>query len=221
MIESLLKRPFPKDRVHFRAGATDAKRNQGKAKNAIALAYIDARDVMDRLDEVVGNSNWEDSYTETPNGRVICTLRINFPGGGWISKSDGAGDTGTEGEKGAISDALKRAAVKFGVGRYLYAFPNTWYPCDEYNRFVSGTEFRFPEGATEKEWQLRQSRLINKEDMQNVLAAMLEGVSKNDDLQVKQVTGELSDDEKGYVWRLLSSRQQEVVRSLLSRSNAA
>ena len=36
------------------------------------------------------------------------------------------GDTGTEGEKGAISDAFKRAAVKFGVGRYLYEIKSGW-----------------------------------------------------------------------------------------------
>jgi hypothetical protein len=99
----------------------------------MALAYIDARAVMDRLDSVCGPENWTDAYTETPKGRLICTLSINI-GGQWVSKSDGAGDTDVEGDKGAISDALKRAAVKWGIGRYLYDMPTPWVPCESYKK---------------------------------------------------------------------------------------
>ena len=85
------------------------------------LAYIDARDVANRLDEVVGIENWQDRYEEV-SGRLMCYLSIRVEGE-WITKADGAGDTNIEGEKGGISDALKRAAQKFGVGRYLYYLP--------------------------------------------------------------------------------------------------
>lgn len=123
-----LAAPFPADAVHWRAQSVS-----GDGKSAMALAYIDARDVMARLDEVCGPANWQDSYAETLKGRLICTLalRINDE---WISKSDGAGDTDVEGEKGAISDALKRAAVKWGVGRYLYDMPVTWAECESYEK---------------------------------------------------------------------------------------
>jgi hypothetical protein len=50
----------------------------------------------------------------------------------WVRKSDGAGETQVEGEKGAISDALKRAAVKWGIGRYLYDLDSPWVPCETY-----------------------------------------------------------------------------------------
>jgi hypothetical protein len=103
--------PFPPNKVKFRKGGGN-----------FYLAYIDARDVMERLDRAVGFNDWEDTYEETPRGRIICTLSIKFQDH-WVSKSDGAGDTSFEGEKGAISDAFKRAAVKFGVGRYLYDLP--------------------------------------------------------------------------------------------------
>jgi hypothetical protein len=49
----------------------------------------------------------------------------------WISRCDGADDTNIEGAKGGLSDAFKRAAVKFGIGRYLYhpqAFNNNREP---------------------------------------------------------------------------------------------
>lgn len=127
-ITERLKEPFHPKRIHWRIGSTNAKKlgvKPWEATKGMPLAYIDARDVMERLDAVMGVENWQDEYNETPLGRVLCRLSIRV-GDEWITKSDGAGDTGTEGEKGAISDALKRAAVKFGIGRYLYAIDSGW-----------------------------------------------------------------------------------------------
>jgi len=129
-IEEKLKAPFKAGVIHWRIGSTNKKSQQKKDPNAKAtsgmpLIYINARDVMKRLDEVVGIDNWKDNYRETPSGRVFCELSINL-GGEWITKTDAAGDTQVEGEKGAVSDAFKRAAVKFGIGRYLYYIPPFW-----------------------------------------------------------------------------------------------
>lgn len=133
MMFDKLSAPFAD--VHWRA------QNVTKdGSKALALAYIDARDVMDRLDEVCGPAGWQDSYAETPKGRLICTLSILSPDGDWITKSDGAGDTDVEGEKGAISDAFKRAAVKWGIGRYLYNLKDVWAPCESYK---NGDKFRW------------------------------------------------------------------------------
>jgi hypothetical protein len=114
--------------AHWRAQTLKAD-----GTSALALAYIDARDVMERLDSVLGPENWQDRYAETPKGRLICTLALRI-GGEWIEKQDGAGETDVEGDKGAISDSLKRAAVKWGIGRYLYALPATWAECESYER---------------------------------------------------------------------------------------
>jgi hypothetical protein len=119
---------FPRSAVSWRAQTVTKD-----GTKALALAYIDARDVMDRLDEVCGPENWSDRY-EFHGSRTVCylSLRIN---GEWIVKADGAGDSDVEAEKGAISDALKRAAVKWGIGRYLYHIEAPWVPCEcsEYN----------------------------------------------------------------------------------------
>lgn len=123
-----LKTPLPK--IHWRAQMV-SKKDENNPK-AMALAYMDARDVMDRLDAVCGPENWMDSYAESAKGRVICTISILI-GDQWVSKSDGAGDTAVEGEKGGISDAFKRAAVKWGIGRYLYAMKTPWAACELYN----------------------------------------------------------------------------------------
>ena len=118
---------FPRPAVHWRVQGTPYPRD-GK-HFAMALAYIDARDVMDRLDEVCGPENWQSRYVETPKGRVLCEIGIKV-GDDWVWKSDGAGDTAVEGEKGGISDSLKRAAVQWGIGRYLYRLDSPWIACD-------------------------------------------------------------------------------------------
>lgn len=126
-----LKKPFKESEVHWRTGSTNKKKNGGTPTKGLPLAYIDARDVMKRLDDVLGIDGWQDHYEETPKGRIICSLRCRI-NGEWITKSDGAGETFTEGEKGAISDAFKRAAVKFGIGRYLYYIKMSWVDVDEW-----------------------------------------------------------------------------------------
>ena len=102
-----LKMPWPTNEVKSRQGPG------GKQ-----LSYIDARQVMHRLDKVVGPENWSDDY-KSIDGKTCCTLSL-YIDGRWIAKSDGAGDTSIEGEKGGFSDSFKRAAVKWGIGRYLY-----------------------------------------------------------------------------------------------------
>jgi len=59
----------------------------------------------------------------------MCRLRIKL-GDRWISKTD-VGSPSEQPDvgdrlKAAFSDALKRAAVKFGIGRYLYRLSAQW-----------------------------------------------------------------------------------------------
>ena len=78
---------------------------------------------MNRLDDVLGPANWWDEYMPQENS-VICRLTIRLPDGTTLTKSDAGGyagmsDSGDD-DKSGFSDAFKRAAVKFGIGRYLY-----------------------------------------------------------------------------------------------------
>lgn len=87
------------------------------------LHYITARTAMNRLDEVLGPANWWDEYDPRENS-VLCKLTIRLPDGSTLTKADAGGyagmaDSGDD-DKSGYSDAFKRAAVKFGVGRYLY-----------------------------------------------------------------------------------------------------
>jgi hypothetical protein len=87
--------------------------------NASCVAYVDARQVMDRLDNVLGIGNWQDSY-EVIGGNLYCHLKVKI-GDEWVTKSDCGTESNVEKEKGQASDAFKRAAVKLGIGRFLYS----------------------------------------------------------------------------------------------------
>ncbi len=130
-IAQALARPFDAAEIKFKPGATSGGR-------ALAMPYVDARVVQDRLDEVLGVMGWQDSYERLPDGAVVCRLQIRIDGGEWITKTDVGGESeqpdGGDRTKAAFSDALKRAAVKFGVGRYLYRQKPQWVDYDAQKR---------------------------------------------------------------------------------------
>lgn len=120
-IMDALKKPFSEKDLQWRiqrSGITNG------SPWAVAIAYIDSRAVQNRLDDVMTPAYWSDSYETIPNG-FICTLSLKMEDG-WVSKSDGGEMTDIEGLKGGLSDAFKRAAVKWGIGRYLYDIPEEW-----------------------------------------------------------------------------------------------
>ena len=117
-----LKEKFDEKDLEFRVGATNSDKTMG-----LALAYVQARAIQNRLDEVVGFENWKVSYKEIQGG-FLCTLWIII-NDEWIEKEDGASVTEFESVKGGISNAFKRVASSgFGIGRYLYNARNSWYP---------------------------------------------------------------------------------------------
>ena len=109
-----LKEKFADEDLEFRVGATNKDKTMG-----LALAYVQARAIQTRLDEVVGVDKWKVSYREVTGG-FICTLSIFI---------NGSNMTEFESIKGGISSAFKRVASSgFGIGRYLYKSRNNWYP---------------------------------------------------------------------------------------------
>ena len=130
-----LAEPFHPDKVDWRIGSTNADKTKG-----MALAYIDSRTVMERLDEVCGIGGWQCDYPHAGT-KTSCQIGIKI-GDEWVWKGDGAGDTDFEGSKGAFSDAFKRAAVKWGVGRYLYDLKAPWVAIEQKGRshFIKKSE---------------------------------------------------------------------------------
>ena len=90
------------------------------------LLYKDARCDQNILDETVGAMNWRKDY-QLIDGQLFCTISIwDAEKGQWISKQDVGTESNTEAEKGRASDAQKRAAFVWGIGRELYTAPDMW-----------------------------------------------------------------------------------------------
>lgn len=97
--------------------------NKQKTKTTI-VPYITSRCVMSRFDEAFGMGYWQVEHQPWRTKGVKCKLSIwNNELKQWISKEDGADETHIEPTKGGFSDALKRVAVLFGLGRSLYDYP--------------------------------------------------------------------------------------------------
>lgn len=100
------------------------------------VAYIDSRDVQNLLDEVVGQANWQDDY-KSVEGNIYAGIGILINEiTGWVWKWDCGTESNIEKEKGQASDAFKRAAVKWGVGRFLYDLPIKVAKVNEYKRVI-------------------------------------------------------------------------------------
>lgn len=117
-----LKNPFPEKDVEWRVQQCGMTKTGGVY--CMVLAYITARAVQDRLDDVVGVDNWRVEYQHSSGG-VMCGLSIKL-GDEWVTKWDGSPESNMEAFKGGISGAFKRAAVVWGVGRYLYGLDTTF-----------------------------------------------------------------------------------------------
>ena len=134
-IAQALSAPFENSEVKFKPQHVSGNR-------ALVVPFVDARVIQDRLDDVLGVMGWQDSYQCLPDGAVVCRLCIRL-GVEWITKEDvgGQSEQPDEGDrrKAAFSDALKRAAVKFGIGRYLYRLKPQWVDYDPQKRQLVGT----------------------------------------------------------------------------------
>ena len=101
--------------------------NKAKTK-MMCIPYLDRDLVIQRLNSVLGVNGWQFNIEEVSGGSKIGTLSILI-GEHWIDKSDLGTKTAVEGEKGSVTDALKRCATLFGVGTYLYNLGSRWVAC--------------------------------------------------------------------------------------------
>ena len=132
----------------------------GKTKEGkiwgMALAYVTNRAIMNRLDEVCGPENWKNEFKAAPDGGILCGISIKV-GDEWVTKWDGAENTDIEAVKGGLSGAMKRAAVQWGIGRYLYKLEESWINANENGAYrgktKDGTTFKW-DAPTLPAWAL-------------------------------------------------------------------
>jgi hypothetical protein len=119
-----LSEPFKESEIEWRIGRSGKKGGKPDGKIwATCFAYVSNRAIMDRLDEVCGATEWKNEFEPWQVGTdhgVKCGVSIHT-NDQWITKYDGANPTNMEPIKGGFSDSMKRAAVQWGMGRYLYS----------------------------------------------------------------------------------------------------
>ena len=145
---SKLSEPFAVADLEWRVARAGEKNGQIWA---MVLTYITARAIMDRLDEVCDPENWQTDYRDL-GGALTCGIGIRV-GEEWVWKWDGTGHLATndgldssDAGKGDFSNALKRAGVQWGIGRYLYGLTEGWAKVHERGAFKGRTK----EGKTFK-----------------------------------------------------------------------
>lgn len=129
-IQKELKAPFGYADIEWRIARVG---QSDKGPWAHVLAYVTNRAIQDRLDDVFGPLGWENEYRPGPNGGIVCGISV-FCDGRPVTKWDGADNTQVESVKGGLSDSMKRAAVQWGIGRYLYRLPSVQYAVIEHDR---------------------------------------------------------------------------------------
>lgn len=205
-----LKKPFPKEKIHWRIGSTNKKKRiretgdkNARATKGIPLAYINARDVMGRLDEVCGMENWQCRYP-FPG---CCEIGVKVDGE-WIWKSNGAGETDIEGAKGQYSDAFKRAAVLLGIGQYLYDLKNDWLDLDDWGVKPRNGWPNLPN------WALPGAR-ISQEVVKDFVRQVNDALEKGDDDHIRELWSEWTDiEEKQYLWGKFNSQQRSLMKEI-------
>ncbi len=118
-----LREPFLFEAIDWKIQVTNSEGTKG-----MVVPYLNSRAIQDRLDSAVGAFNWKNIFQPWQNNAQICGISIyDEERKEWITKCDGAENTDFEPVKGGISDAFKRAAVHWGIGRYLYDLEgNLW-----------------------------------------------------------------------------------------------
>lgn len=126
-IQSLLSDPFESHDIEWRVQQSGLTKNQQPW--VMVIPYVTNRAIQQRLDEVVGVDGWENILQPSPCGKgYLCGLKVRIADK-WVTKWDGAEYTNVEALKGAVSGSMKRAAVQFGIGRYLYSLSTEFANC--------------------------------------------------------------------------------------------
>ena len=146
-IQGLLAEPFPINVLKKRV----LRKNREKTKGEAAY-YIDTRDLAHRLDLILGSSGWSNSFKIHDCGdRIGVTAELVIgtimrQGESEELKQAMRCDYDAKEKRLNTNDlviqkagpaALKRAAVHFGLGAYLYSFKDviTWEEIDQYGGF--------------------------------------------------------------------------------------
>lgn len=123
-----LSAPFSNGDIEWRVSATTTDKTRG-----LAVPYVTNRAIQNRLDDTLGLDGWHNTFQPWKDGKAqLCGISIYFiQQKQWLTKWDGADDSDFESVKGGLSDSMKRAAVEWGIGRYLYGMTQLWVKIEQ------------------------------------------------------------------------------------------
>ena len=155
-----LQDPFPAKKVQWVPSSLSKDKT-----SALASAYIDARDMMWRLDKLVGPFNWQTGI-RVESGITIKGIGIRNPDRPdefiWRWDLGITGKSGSSGNEkmivlGSATVGFRRACAEWGIGRYLYHLPKTWVKYDEAKRSMTET-------PALPAWALPESKVTEPEE---------------------------------------------------------
>ena len=122
-LRQALAAPFSNGDIEWRVSATTQDKTKG-----LAVPHVTNRAIQNRLDGTVGIDGWQNEFKPWKEGKAqLCGISIYFQQQNqWLTKWDGTDDSDFESVKGGLSDSMKRSAVEWGVGRYLYGMTQIW-----------------------------------------------------------------------------------------------
>lgn len=165
-LRQALSAPFSNGDIEWRVSATTADKTKG-----LAVPYVTNRAIQNRLDDTVGIDGWHNTFQPWKDGKAqLCGISIYFiQQKQWLTKWDGADDSDFESVKGGLSDSMKRAAVEWGIGRYLYGMTQLWVKVEQRGKgffIVDGEKGRL--NAAHEEWvQKVQSKRTQQQPQGN------------------------------------------------------
>ena len=190
-----LKKPFAESDVEWRVCRSGITKDRPWV---LCLCYVTNRAIMDRLDEVVGPQNWKNEFTQAPEGGILCGISIRIDSNGlneeWITKWDGADNTDIEATKGGLSGAMKRAAVQWGIGRYLYNLEENFATIESDGKYKAGIKDKTSGVYQNIRWsppELPEWAIPSKDNTKSIKTQKR---SKNTKIQPKKATTAKLDD---------------------------
>lgn len=161
-LREALSAPFQNSDIEWRVSATNHEKTNG-----LAVPYVTNRAIQTRLDDIVGIDGWHNDFVPWKGEKAqLCGISIYLPElKDWLTKWDGSDDTDIECVKGGLSDSMKRAAVEWGIGRYLYGMtPPLWVGIEQRGKgYVIRDAERPKLDAAHERWvQTFQQRKANR-----------------------------------------------------------
>lgn len=148
-----MREPFTSREIEWKIQVTSQDKSRG-----MAVAYMDARAVQKRLDEVVGPFNWKNVYSLWHDNSQICGISIfHEERNEWVTKFDGAENSDIEPIKGGLSDSFKRSATVWGIGRYLYDMEGVWVEIEPRGKSYAIKQSEY--GKLEREYNAMLGRI--------------------------------------------------------------